>query len=157
MTYDKSFMAQAAKEAESNLISGEGGPFGCVIVKDGAILTAAHNQVLAQHDPTAHAEIMALRQAGALLATHDLSGCTLYSSAMPCPMCLAAIVWANIKTVYYGNAAEDAAAIGFRDAAIYDFIDGGLQNTAVLVLTQHDRELTIPAFHSYQNQAKQLY
>ncbi|MFD1431685.1 nucleoside deaminase [Lacticaseibacillus yichunensis] len=157
MAYDKAFMKQAAKESESNLISGEGGPFGCVIVKEGAILTAAHNQVLAQHDPTAHAEIMALRQAGALLGSHDLSGCTLYSSAMPCPMCLAAIIWANIKTVYYGNAAEDAAAIGFRDAAIYDFIDGGLNDTAVLALTQYDRALTIPAFHSYQAQAKQLY
>ena len=98
----------------------------------------------------------AIRKAGQALGTHDLSGCELYTSAMPCPMCLSAIIWANIKQVYYGNTADDAAAIGFRDAAIYDFINAGLKGD-MLALSQHDRELTIGAFKAYQAAQKKLY
>lgn len=154
--YQRHFMQQAIDQAAQNLTTNEGGPFGCVIVKDGAVLAAAHNRVLANHDATAHGEVEAIRQAGAQLGTHDLSGCELYTSAMPCPMCLSAIIWANIKVVYYGNSAADADAIGFRDAAIYDFIDHGLEGDT-LTLSQHDRDLTLPTFQAYAEQNKQLY
>ncbi|GAF38268.1 tRNA-specific adenosine-34 deaminase [Agrilactobacillus composti DSM 18527 = JCM 14202] len=118
----ENYMKLSAQEAESNLKTGDGGPFGCVIVKDGEIIAQAHNQVLVDHDPTAHAEITAIRQATRKLGTHDLTGAVVYTSCYPCPMCLGAIIWANIKTVYYGNTAKDAAKIGFRDDFIYDFI-----------------------------------
>ncbi|TLQ49678.1 nucleoside deaminase [Lacticaseibacillus casei] len=154
--YQKSFMEIADEEARVNVNGSDGGPFGCVIVKDGKIVSRAHNQVLVDHDPTAHGEITAIRKAGQALGTHDLSGCELYTSAMPCPMCLSAIIWANIKQVYYGNAADDAAAIGFRDAAIYDFINDGLKGK-MLSLSQHDRDMTIGAFKAYQVAQKKLY
>ena len=152
--YQKSFMAMADEEANVN--GSDGGPFGCVIVKNGQVVSRAHNRVLVDHDPTAHGEITAIRKAGQALGTHDLSGCELYTSAMPCPMCLSAIIWANIKQVYYGNTADDAAAIGFRDAAIYDFINAGLKGE-MLKLSQHDRNLTIGAFKAYQSAQKELY
>ena len=96
----KSFMAMADEEAKANVNGSDGGPFGCVIVKNGQVVSRAHNRVLVDHDPTAHGEITAIRKAGQALGTHDLSGCELYTSAMPCPMCLSAIIWANIKQVY---------------------------------------------------------
>ncbi|WP_125705471.1 nucleoside deaminase [Lacticaseibacillus daqingensis] len=154
--YQREFMQQAIDQAALNLTTNEGGPFGCVIVQNGQVLARAHNRVLASHDATAHGEVEAIRAAGAALNTHDLTGCELYTSAMPCPMCLSAIIWANIKVVYYGNSADDAAAIGFRDAAIYDFIDHGLQGDT-LTLSQHDRALSLPTFEAYQAQNKQLY
>ncbi|QVI35627.1 tRNA-specific adenosine deaminase [Lacticaseibacillus chiayiensis] len=154
--YQKSFMNIANQEALANVNGSDGGPFGCVIVKDGEIVSRAHNQVLVDRDPTAHGEITAIRKAGQVLDTHDLSGCELYTSAMPCPMCLSAIIWANIKQVYYGNTADDAAAIGFRDAAIYDFINDGLKGK-MLTLSQHDRDMTIGAFKAYQTAQKKLY
>lgn len=154
--YQKSFMEIADEEARANVNGSDGGPFGCVIVKDGKIVSRAHNQVLVDRDPTAHGEITAIRKAGQVLGTHDLTGCELYTSAMPCPMCLSAIIWANIKQVYYGNTADDAAAIGFRDAAIYDFINDGLKGK-MLTLSQHDRDMTIGAFKAYQTAQKKLY
>lgn len=149
-------MEIANEEARANVNGSDGGPFGCVIVKDGKIVSRAHNKVLVDHDPTAHGEITAIRKAGQALGTHDLSGCELYTSAMPCPMCLSAIIWANIKQVYYGNTADDAAAIGFRDAAIYNFINDGLKGK-MLTLSQHDRDMTIGAFKAYQTAQKKLY
>ncbi|MBS6630171.1 nucleoside deaminase [Lactobacillus paracasei] len=146
--YRKEFMAMANEEAKANVNGSDGGPFGCVIIKDGKVVSRAHNQVLVDHDPTAHGEITAIRKAGQALGTHDLTGCELYTSAMPCPMCLSAIIWANIKQVYYGNTADDAA--------IYDFINAGLKGD-MLALTQHDRELTIGAFKDYQSAQKKLY
>lgn len=130
----KEFMQAAIREAESNIITNAGGPFGAVIVKDGVIIAAGHNEVLKNNDPTCHAEIQTIRAACQALGTFDLSGCELYTSCYPCPMCLAAVIWANIKTVYYGNTAEDAAAIGFRDDFIYDFIRSGCNNEKVLTL-----------------------
>ncbi|KRM30641.1 guanine deaminase [Agrilactobacillus composti DSM 18527 = JCM 14202] len=154
----ENYMKLSAQEAESNLKTGDGGPFGCVIVKDGEIIAQAHNQVLVDHDPTAHAEITAIRQATRKLGTHDLTGAVVYTSCYPCPMCLGAIIWANIKTVYYGNTAKDAAKIGFRDDFIYDFIKGDAKDKEVLDLEQLSRDLTIPAFNSFEAmQDKQLY
>lgn len=102
----------------------QGGPFGAVIVKNNEIIATAHNSVIESVDPTAHAEINAIRKVSKILNTNDLSDCILYSSCEPCPMCLSAIIWANIKEVYYLNTKEDADKLGFRDNKIYDYIKG---------------------------------
>ena len=123
---DKIAMEQAIEESRINLRSNfkNGGPFGAAIIKDGEIISTAHNTVLESKDATAHAEINAIRKASQKLNTHDLSGCILYTSAEPCPMCLSAIIWANIKEVYYANTKKDADDIGFRDDMIYEYIKG---------------------------------
>ena len=152
------YMMEAKRLADTNLTDNEGGPFGAVIVKDGVIVGRGDNHVLVNHDPTAHAEIQAIRDASKTLNTHDLSGCVLYTSCYPCPMCLSAIIWANIKTVYYGNTKEDAANIGFRDDMIYDYIKDNNSNTDVLNLINIDRDETIKSFEEYKNKIdKELY
>jgi len=113
-------MSKAVKEAFSGVEHNHGGPFGAVIVKDGEIVSKAHNQVIKNNDPTAHAEMNAIRKASKKLGTFDLSGCEIYTTCMPCPMCLGAIKWANIKTVYYGALSQDADEIGFRDEEFYE-------------------------------------
>ena len=140
------FMKIAKDLADTNLKDNEGGPFGACIVKDGVVVGKGDNRVLVNHDPTAHAEITAIRDASKTLGTHDLTGCVLYTSCYPCPMCLSAIIWANIKTVYYGNTKEDAEAIGFRDDFIYDYIDklcDGFNNDNTLKLINIDRDESI--------------
>ncbi len=129
----------------------DGGPFGAVIVKDGKVIASANNTVLLSHDPTAHAEINVIRKASAVLHTHDLSNCILYTSCYPCPMCLGAIIWANIKEVYYGNTKEDAANIGFRDDDIYKVIRkiNRQKKFDHLTLKQLDRDETIKAFEEF--------
>jgi guanine deaminase len=119
---DKAFMARAIELSVANVRSGSGGPFGTVIVKDGFIVAEAANQVTATNDPTAHAEVMAIRQACQKLGFFELKGCELYTSCEPCPMCLGAIYWARIDRVYFGGRAGDAAKAGFDDSAIYDEI-----------------------------------
>ena len=152
------YMKVAKELADTNLIDNEGGPFGAVVVKDGVIVGRGDNHVLVNHDPTAHAEIQAIRDASKTLNTHDLSGCVLYTSCYPCPMCLSAIIWANIKEVYYGNTKEDAANIGFRDDMIYDYIKDNNSNTDVLNLINIDRDETIKTFEEYNNKEdKELY
>ena len=143
------FMALAADEADSNLSTNEGGPFGAIIVKDGKIVGKGHNRVLINHDPTCHAEIEAIRDACDYLETHDLSGCELYTSCYPCPMCLGAIIWSNIKKVYYGNTQQDADKIGFRDEFIYKFIEGKCKDISVLDLEQFGRDITIASFDNF--------
>lgn len=113
------FMRIAIEESRKNLSSGKGGPFGAVIVRNGEVIARAHNEVLQTNDPTMHAEINAIRIASKKLNTFDLSDCELYTSCEPCPMCLAAIIWAKIKRYYFGNTRKDAAEIGFDDDAIY--------------------------------------
>ena len=114
---------EAAKEAVIGCSCGDGGPFGAVIVdNDGNIVSKGHNMVLVSNDPTNHAEVVAIRSACQKLKTHDLSGYTIYSSCEPCPMCLSAIIWSNIKKVYFGADRKDAANAGFRDDAIYDYL-----------------------------------
>ena len=118
-------LENAAEEAFVGISKGDGGPFGAVIVdSDGNIISRGHNMVLCTNDPTNHAEVVAIREACRKLNTYDLSGCTIYSSCEPCPMCLSAIIWSNIKTVYFGADRKDAANAGFRDDAIYEFLDG---------------------------------
>ncbi len=115
MDTDRFFMLKAISLAEANLKSLEGGPFGCVIVKDGKLLSAAANTVVRDCDPTAHAEMNAIRKAAKRIKSRDLSGCVLYASSEPCPMCLSAIYWSNINTVFYGNSKRDAEWAGFAD------------------------------------------
>lgn len=153
MAYEKKFMELAAKEAEKNVGTQVGGPFGTVIVKDGQIIAKGRNHVLINRDPSAHGEITTIRKACQKLGTHDLSGCDLYTNAYPCPMCLGAIIWSNIKTCYYGNTATDAKDIGFRDDFIYKFLNDGLKDKKVLDLEQHDRDMTIKAFDDFKNDA----
>ncbi len=114
-----SFMRAAIRLADEGLQSGRGGPFGCVIVRRGEIVGRGDNRVTSANDPTAHAEVTAIRHACASLKTFQLADCELYTSCEPCPMCLAAIYWARIPVVYYGNTRQDAAAIGFDDDFIY--------------------------------------
>jgi len=111
-------MGEVIKLASRNAESG-GGPFGAVIVKDGRIIAGATNSVTIDNDPTAHAEVNAIRQACKALGTFDLSGCSIYTSCEPCPMCLGAIYWAHIDRIFYGNTRDDAADIGFADSSIY--------------------------------------
>jgi tRNA(Arg) A34 adenosine deaminase TadA len=115
---DNLFMARAIQLSLDNVRSG-GGPFGTVVVKDGNVIAEGVNQVTAMNDPTAHAEMLAIRQACGKLRCFELRGCDLYTSSEPCPMCLGAIYWARISKVYFGNRAEDAAKAGFDDYTIY--------------------------------------
>ena len=146
------YMKLAKELAEENLKTNVGGPFGACIVKDGKIIGKGSNHVLGDNDPTAHAEIMAIRDACKNINSYDLSGCELYTSCYPCPMCLSAIIWANIKKVYYGNTKEDAANIGFRDNYIYDYIKripDNDEDKQILNLECMDREETIKSFNRF--------
>ena len=143
------YMEIANDLAKNNLIDNSGGPFGACIVKDGIIIGKGSNKVLGTNDPTAHAEIVAIREACKTLNTYDLSGSILYTTCYPCPMCLSAIIWSNIKTVYYGNTKEDASDIGFRDDLIYEYLKGNTDN--LLDLKMIDREETIKTFENYKN------
>lgn len=113
------YMDEALKEAYEGISKNHGGPFGSVIVKDDKIIGRGHNQVLSKHDPTCHGEMEAIRDACKNLKSHDLSGCELYTTAEPCPMCLGGILWANIKKVFYGCRISDTDKIGFRDDKFY--------------------------------------
>lgn len=116
------FMRIAIDRSIKNMERG-GGPFGAVIVKDGEIISEEGNSVTIENDPTGHAEVNAIRKAAKMLNTFDLSGCIIYSSCEPCPMCLGAIYWSRIDRLYYGNTKEDAASIDFDDAFIYKELD----------------------------------
>lgn len=115
----KEFMAEAIRQAGENIRNGNGGPFGAVIVKDGKVVATAGNRVTSSNDPTAHAEIVAIREACKELNTFDLSGCVIYASCEPCPMCLGAVMWARINKLYYAANRDDAARAGFDDEVFY--------------------------------------
>ena len=123
--------------------------------KEGNIISVASNRVLELHDATAHAEVMAIRKAGEKLGTHDLSGCILYATGYPCPMCLSAIIWANIKKVYYGTNLKDAEDIGFRDDFIYNYINNKDKDILDLVELNHDECLKL--FNEYKEKNKEIY
>ena len=155
------YMKIAKQLAEENLETNYGGPFGACIVKEGKIIGKGSNNVLKNNDPTAHAEIMAIRDACNNIKSYDLKDCELYTSCYPCPMCLSAIIWSNIKKVYYGNSKEDAANIGFRDDFIYSFINSLNNETSkndVIELNSLDREETIKAFNKFaKKEDKTIY
>lgn len=146
------YMKIAKELSDDNLKTNVGGPFGACVVKNGKIIGKGSNHVLENNDPTAHAEIMAIREACKNINTYDLSGCELYTTCYPCPMCLSAIIWSNIKKVYYGNTKEDAMNIGFRDDYIYRYIKNLTDNNSdnsVLELKCLDREETIKTFNTF--------
>ena len=133
------YLQEALEEAQIGVNNKEGGPFGAVIVsKDGQIIAKDNNQVLKTNDPTAHAEIMAIRQACQILSTTNLKDCTIYSTCEPCPMCLSAIAWANIKTVYYASTRKEASQAGFKDDDIYEFLKGN--NTMIKKVKIDDKK-----------------
>ena len=150
------YMKLAKELSDENLKTNAGGPFGACIVKDGKILGKGSNNVLSNNDPTAHAEIVAIREACQNLNSYDLSGCELYSTCYPCPMCLSATIWANIKKVYYGNTKEDAAKIGFRDDMIYDFIKKSSNDSNLLDLERIDKEETIKSFNEFDEKIDKI-
>lgn len=155
------YMKIAKELSEDNLKTNVGGPFGACIVKNGEVIGKGSNHVIKNNDPTAHAEIMAIREACNNINSYDLSGCELYTSCYPCPMCMSAIIWSNIKHVYYGNTKEDAANIGFRDDYIYKFISQLSENNSndsILELTEIDRDETIKTFNDFDNKKnKKIY
>lgn len=156
------YMQIADELAKQNVLTNYGGPFGAVVVKDGIVVGIGNNHVVENNDPTAHAEMMAIRNACKTLKTFDLTGCELYTSCYPCPMCLSAIIWSNIKTVYFGNTKEDAEDIGFRDDMIYRYLETLTTvngDESILKTIPLDREETIKAFEEFKNKTenKTLY
>ncbi len=154
--YDKKFMRRAIAASLKNIDKG-GGPFGAVIVKDGKIVATGTNRVTCNNDPTAHAEVMAIRKAARKLGTFDLAGCEIYTSCEPCPMCLGAIYWAHLDRIYYGNTKTDAANVGFDDSFIYDELDLKIEERKIETLQKLPEE-AIAAFTYWANKAdKNVY
>ena len=136
----ENFMNRAIELSKLGMESDVGGPFGAVIVNNGRIVGEGFNQVTSQNDPTAHAEIIAIREACNNLNTFDLAGCIIFTSCEPCPMCLAAVYWANIDEIYYANTKEDAAQIGFRDYFIYSEFNKPLKKRSKKFTRLFDKE-----------------
>lgn len=147
------YMKVAIEEAYEGIRAGDGGPFGSVIVKDGKIVGRGHNRVLLKKDPTCHGEMEAIRDACAELGTNDLGGCVLYTTSEPCPMCLGAILWANITEAYYGCNIKDADAIGFRDDRFYQYFEG---KSDILRLREEDRDECLKLFKDYSEDTSQI-
>lgn len=150
----KEFMRQAIAEARKGIHKGHGGPFGAVIVKDGKVIAKGHNRVVRNNDPTCHGEIDAIRKACKKLKTFDLSGCELFSSGYPCPMCMCAILWANIDKVYYGCNTTDTEIIGFRDKEFEESIPTRKKQ----ICAELCREECLELYKEYKNiQNKTMY
>jgi guanine deaminase len=139
------FMRMAIGFSEKNVKESLGGPFGAVVVKDGVVIAASGNLVTSSNDPTAHAEVSAIRLACKELNTFDLNGCVIYTSCEPCPMCLSAIYWARLDRVYYANTKVDAAEVGFDDKFIYEELDKPM----------HER--TLPVVQMLRDEALQAF
>lgn len=149
------YMALAIEEARIGIENNDGGPFGSVIVKDDKIIATGHNKVLKTNDPTCHGEVDAIRKATSYLHTHDLSGCVLYTTGEPCPMCLCACMWANIDKIYYGCTIKDNESIGFRDN-LFDQKFGGRKELDDYLI-QIDRDKCLELFNYYNKMKKELY
>ena len=150
------YMEKAKEKADYGIKNNEGGPFGAVIIdKEGNIIAEGNNKVLKNNDPTAHAEITAIREACKKLNTYDLSEYILYISCEPCPMCLSAIIWSNIKKVFYGCTRKDAGEIGFRDDMIYEYLKG--KNKELINLEEIDREECLKSFEKYKENNGIIY
>jgi guanine deaminase len=146
----------AIDEARRGMQNNHGGPFGAVIVKDGGIISTAHNEVLSSKDPTAHAEMLAIRRASQQLGNFDLSDCEIFTTSQPCPMCFAAICWARIKRIHYGTTTEEVASAGFDDSHIYSIIKG--EQTAEVELSIIQREACLELLQEWDNKKdKQMY
>lgn len=152
---DNPFMARAIQLSMDNVLSGQGGPFGAVIVKDGSIIAEGVNRVTSTSDPTAHAEVVAIREACAKLGTFTLKGCEIYTSCEPCPMCLGAIYWAHIALIYFGNVAAEASKIGFDDSFIYhEFAQPFSGRSIPMVQMMHEQALA--AFRAWQEKPNKI-
>ena len=134
MTREEKFMKEAVALSYLGVINNEGGPFGCIVVKNDMIIGRGYNKVSSTNDPTAHAEIVAIRDACKNLDTFQLEGCEIYCSCEPCPMCLGAIYWARADVIYYGNTRMDAANIGFDDAFLYDEMNTHIDNRKIPII-----------------------
>lgn len=154
----KDVMRLAIERARKTVNENLGGPFGSAIVdKDGNVIAVSSNRVLGDNDPTAHAEVLAIREACRRLGTHDLSGCRIYATGYPCPMCLGAIIWANIKECYFGASPKDAARVGFRDDFIYDFIKDDCRDSETLSLKSVSSDECVKLFEEYAEKEKEIY
>lgn len=151
------YMKLAIERAKKTVNENIGGPFGACIVKDGEVIAVASNNVLQSHDPTGHAEVNAIRKAGEVLGTHNLKGCVMYATGYPCPMCLGAMIWANIDTLYYGCTPADAEKIGFRDDFIYRYIKTGEKEGMTFNIEELDREECLKLFEEYKENNKEIY
>jgi guanine deaminase len=146
---DNPFMTRAIELSLDNVLSGKGGPFGAVVVKGSKIVAEGVNRVTARNDPTAHAEVVAIREACSKLGVFELVDCEIYTSCEPCPMCLGAIYWARLARVYYGNLASDASKIGFDDSFIYREIAQSLRKRSIPMVPMM-RERALAAFQAWQ-------
>lgn len=155
MRTEEKFMQEAIRLSFETMRSGKGGPFGCVIVKDGKIIAEGFNKVTSANDPTAHAEVVAIREACKKLNTFQLTGCEIYTSCEPCPMCLGAIYWARPDKLYFANTKKDAAKIGFDDDFIYQEINLSLADRK-LSTQQLCREDAIKAFEEWENKKDKI-
>jgi len=149
------FMQIAIQLSEQNVLQSLGTPFGAVVVKDGKLVAKSANKVSATNDPTAHAEVAAIRLACKKLKTFDLSGCVIYTSCEPCPMCLGAIYWAKVEMIYYANTKADAAAADFDDQFIYNELDKAM-NERKLPIKQLLRDEAQQAFKLWQKSAMKI-
>ena len=154
MDLNKKYMRKAIALSIENVKNG-GGPFGAIIVKEGKIIATGVNGVTKHNDPTAHAEIEAIRKASKKLGTFDLAGCEIYTSCEPCPMCLGAIYWAHLDKMYFGNTKTDAKEIGFDDSFIYDEIALN-PNKRKLITTQALHNEAIEAFKSWADKTDKI-
>jgi tRNA(Arg) A34 adenosine deaminase TadA len=155
MEEKKTFMREAIKLSLDNMRAGNGGPFGAVIVKDGKIIARGFNKVTSTNDPTAHAEVVAIREACKVLGSFQLDGCEIYTSCEPCPMCLGAIYWARPDKMYYANTKVDAANIGFDDQFIYEEIELDLHKRK-LPTEQMLQDEAIEAFKEWQSKTDKI-
>jgi guanine deaminase len=152
---DNAFMARAIQLSLDNVLRGQGGPFGAVIVKNGSIIAEGVNRVTATSDPTAHAEVLAIRSACARLGAFELKDCELYSSCEPCPMCLGAIYWARLARVYFANVAADASRIGFDDSFILQEFQQPRSRRAI-PMVQMMRDQALAAFRAWEERPNKI-
>jgi guanine deaminase len=156
MTREELFMHEAILLSQHGMANNEGGPFGCIIVKDDQIVGRGNNKVLSTNDPTAHAEVTAIRDACKNLGTFQLEDCEIYTSCEPCPMCLGAIYWARPKIVYYANNRNDAADIGFDDSMIYDEMKVAIEHRKIPIVPI-SREAALKVFEEWKTKADKTF
>jgi guanine deaminase len=155
MTREEKFMSEAITLSQNGVRNNEGGPFGCIVVKGDTIVGRGNNKVTSSNDPTAHAEVVAIRDACKNLGTFQLEGCEIYTSCEPCPMCLGAIYWARPKVVYFANSRQDAANIGFDDSMIYEELGIDLDKRKIPIINLGSED-ALKIFEEWQNKEDKI-
>ncbi|MFZ1527591.1 MAG: nucleoside deaminase [Ferruginibacter sp.] len=150
MTREEKFMQEAIRLSQNGIRNNDGGPFGCIIVKGDEIVGRGNNKVTSSNDPTAHAEVVAIRDACQNLGSFQLDDCEVYTSCEPCPMCLGAIYWARPKVIYFANNREDAAGIGFDDSMIYDEMGASIEERKIPIIAL-GREEALKVFEEWRH------